>query len=329
MWNHRLLCASLGAVTACTGAASAPSPVPKEKPVVSTVSPPVSAPANVDPGFRVTDGAAPFVVDGDRLVELHDGAVILRDAKLAETSRVGTGVKSFAVLPRHGIAVRSGLTLQVLAGGTTTTYANALNDVVATDKSDEVWQVSATMATRSALVKDADAHRVRAKQANKLPDGARAIHATLADGNLAIASQDAILVASAAGLASFAASGVARHLGAGPAANTVWASDSARHGVTLWKLADGKATALATHALPASETVVHMAGAGAHAAAVVAHGQGPQVTYSLVAFTAKGEAWRAPLGSAAATYLVALDAKRVVVRAQQFRAFDVATGKPL
>lgn len=316
-------CALLGAVTGCNGAASSPAPAPK----ASTVS----APTNQDPGFVVTDGAAPFVVDGDRLVELRDGVVLVRDAKLVEIDRLGTGVKSFAVLPGHGIAMRSGLTLQIAAGGTSTTYTNALNDVVATDQPDEIWQVGATVATRSALVKGADANRLRATKASKLPEGVRPAHATLSDGSLAIAGQSAILVVSDAGLTPYAWSGAARHLGPGPDASSVWVSTDLHH-VTLLKLAEGKAVPTAVHAAKADETIVHMAAAGAHAAAVVAQGTGTQVTYSLVVFTAKGEAWRASLGAAPSSYLVALDARRVVVRedpSHRFRVFDVATGKAL
>ncbi|MGN6110152.1 MAG: hypothetical protein ACTHU0_33915 [Kofleriaceae bacterium] len=328
MWNRREFCATLGWLAACNGAASSPKEPSKE----DRVRPPATEGVDIVRAH----GPAPFAFDGDRLIELRDGTIVVRDvrdAKLAETAKLAiAGATGFAVLPDHSLAVRAGGQLHHVVGtAVRASYAGAGDRVAATDQPDEVWIVDRRAVTRVKFGTDKLAGMLVPRKVFDLPEGLLPGFATLVDGSLVRSTHAVIVQATATALRSFAWMGYSRHLGPGPDASSVWASIGFDK-VALVALAGDTAKAIATHPLASGESIADLAGHGAHAAAVIGRGIGEQARYELVVYTAKGERWRAPLGTGPELHQVALDATRVVVRTQPggaLRGWDLATGKPL
>lgn len=333
MWNRREFCATLGWIAACNGAASSPKEPSKEDRVSPPAPTPPRRPVNEEAEIVLAEGPAPFAFDGDRLIELRDGTIVVRDAKLAETARLAiAGATGFAVLPDHSLAVRAGTQLHHVVGtAIRATYPGVGEPVAATDQPDELWLVARRSVTRAKFGTDKLAGMLVPRKVLELPESLLPGFATLADGSLVRSTPTEIVQATATAVRSFAWMGYSRHLGPGPDASLVWASIGFDK-VALVALAGDTAKATATHALASGEAIAHLAGHGAHAAAVVGRGIGEAARYELVVYTAKGERWRAPIGTGPELHQVALDATRVVVRTQPggaLRGWDLATGKPI
>ncbi len=342
MWNRREFCVSLGALAACNRATITTA---KEDRVQSThhpmSAPPVDGNAvptaarlpapNEDPGFTVLEGPASFVLDGDRLLELRAGAVVVRDFALTETATLPvTGAVAFAVLPDHSVLVRvahgGGSQLQHVVNKIATTYDDEAGALLPTESATEVWTVTPLRALRSRFGTGSLAGMIVAGKGFDLPEGTLAARATLVDGSLAVSHQMSILRITPTAAVAHPWTGFSRHLGPGPDSTSVWVSVGL-HAVALVSLAAGDARAVITHALKPDETIVHLASYGAHVAAVIAHGLGTGVTFSLAVFDAKGEQWRAALGAQSRGHAVAVSERRVVVQSgPTFRSWDVASG---
>ncbi len=259
---------------------------------------------------------------------------MLLDKAFAETGTLPlTGVTAFALLGDGSILATTVAgtkreTHHVVGTAVKRTYLGEPGSLAPSEKADELWSYTARGATRSQL---GSGKLLVPRKTYDLPEGATGAVTTLADGDLVVASQSALVRCDPAAMTSFTWSGTSRHLGRGPDADSVWASDGVR-AVALVKLAGAAAKATVTHKLKDTETLIHLAGHGAYAAGVIAQGLGAGVTYALVVWTATGEAWRTSLGSDRASYFVAVDAKRVALvtrPAGALRSWAIASGKPL
>jgi len=288
------------------------------------------------PHYALADGPAPFSFDGDELIELRDGIMIRRDAALAELSRLPlTDVTSFAVLRDRSLVVLVAPAAgpprvhRVVAGLSTASYESHGKHLAPTEKPNEIW-----------VVDDRDVSREQFETAGMIPNVVHPLPSNMSrgfvalpDGTVAVSSTTAILHASSTKLTSYAWAGGSKHLALGPRPRTLWASsNNNQNTIALVTLEGTEAKLIVRHALKPDEVLLHLAGSGEHAAAVIAHTSEPAPPeFALVVYTAKGEQWRVPLGGPRQTFYAAVSATRVVVRSNPpylLRAWDLATGKP-
>lgn len=342
MWTRRGFLAGVGALplAACertrtkdTGMAP-PTPPTREGPGTYI---------QYDPGFSATLEPAPFVFDGEALVEVRDGAVIRRDARFAERGRLAIAEAARAVVLADGsLAVLAGLRskkqVHHVVGDAVVASATGMGDaILATEDPATLWMWDRGGASGLARVQfgsGALAGTLVPTASYELPDGLQPAWARQLDGSIVLASQSAISRATATELTRYAWAGFARHVGAGPDARLVWCADRGTNQVALVALegagASARAVATATHALRTGEALVDFAAAGDVAAAVVARPGAPTV-FTLVGFDARGERWRAPLGDVRRAFHVAVSATRVVVRTEpggELAAWLRDTGAP-
>ncbi|MFN0248476.1 MAG: hypothetical protein ACKV2T_16405 [Kofleriaceae bacterium] len=287
----------------------------------------------IDPGFHSV-GRSPLVADGEGWIELGDGVVIRRDAKLAETGRIAIeGGRSVAVLADRSLIVcatsaGSRIANHVAGNAIASSHASTADWVLPTESADAYWAVGSRWIDRVAI--GGTATRQYPLPENSYPFSA----AVTSDHRVVIANLYGILRTDPE-LATFAWENPPSHLGAGPDASLVWASlnpwkNGPAH-VALVKLDGAAASAIAKHALPAGEAIVHFSGNGAVAVATTARSLAPsRAAFSLVAYDSKGERWRVALGEDSQGYYTAMSATRVVVLAKPsnaLRSWDLATGK--
>jgi hypothetical protein len=309
---------------------------------VSSTSPATSAPtprsgASEDVGYNIQNGPAPFFLAGGSLYELRNGELIVRDGKLAETSRLPLKNVSSATALVDGSLVVSTIenhkrkTHHVVNGAVVKIYDLGLIGALGpTEKATEVWSIDKRSANRDRFGADKQAHLLMPVEYLDLPEGPMGAYAFQPDGSVVVATQMGLTRCTATAATSFEWDGTARHVVPGPDGTSVWVSEDVR-AVDLVKLDGGKVVPVKRFALAADETVIHLAGTGKEVVAVVATGEGP-VTYALVAFTAAGKRWTTDLGAGRRVYQVAADDKRVVLRTEpdfELTQFDIATGKPL
>ncbi|MBS1123060.1 MAG: hypothetical protein H6Q90_5288 [Deltaproteobacteria bacterium] len=290
------------------------------------------------PGYSRADGPAPFSFDGDELLEVRDGVLIRRDAALAEISRLPlTDVTTFTVLRDRSLAVRvapaagAPLLHHLVAGRSKASYASHGKLLAPTEKPNELWEVDDRSVSREQFGTDKLAGMLVPNVTHPLPENTLPGFAAFSDGTIAVSNITAILHADATKLSSYTWAGGSRHLAPGPGPRTLWASDNFDK-IALVSLEGTEAKPIARHSLKPDEVLLHLAGSGDHAAAVIARtpDTGP-TEFTLAVYTTKGEQWRAPLDSPRQIFYAALSATRVIVRAEpQFllRAWDLATGKP-
>ncbi|MEO8845218.1 MAG: hypothetical protein ABI591_05870 [Kofleriaceae bacterium] len=329
IWTRRSFLSGLGLAT-LAAACRREGPAPDRRP------PPLPGGTDlVDPGWDPVHGRAPFQCDGDELVELFDGALIRRDAKRAELWRVAIAdARSFAVLPDHSVVVlaepKTGRVVHhVIDGKLASTQPHHADTILPMTSPTSYWAVSS-------WVEQVDLVGTAKHDQVPLPENTN-VYASdvLSDGSIAMANLWGILRFAPA-LTTFKwDKGNPSHVGAGPDATTVWAASSPH--IMLASLANDRATPVATHTLVAGEELVHFAGKGAHAAAIIAHTVGPhRAACSLVVYDQSRELWRAPLGEHRSAW-VALSATRVAARLGAIdhasslapgllRSWDLATG---
>ncbi len=289
------------------------------------------------PYYSRADGPAPFSFDGEELLEIRDGVLIRRDAALMEVSRLPlTDVTSFAVLRDRSLVVLVDPAAgpprvhQVVDGRSKASYESHGKLLAPTEKLDEIWIVDHRHVSREQFGTDKLAGMLVPNLTHPIPLNMPPGFAALADGTIAVSSTTAILLADAVKLSSYAWTGGSRYLGPGPALRTLWSSENVDK-IVLVKLEGTEAKVIARHALKPDEVILHLAGSGDHAAAVIARTGTAQSEFTLVVYTVKGEHWRAPLGGPRQIFYAALSASRVVVRSNPpylLRAWDLATGKP-
>ena len=290
------------------------------------------------PGYSRADGPAPFSFDGDELLEVRDGVLIRRDAALAEISRLPlTDVTSFAVLRDRSLVVlvKPAASLprvhHVVAGRSKASYASHGKLLAPTENLNEIWVVDDRHVSREQFGTDNLTGMMVPNVTHVLPQNMGPGFAALPDGTIAVSSNTAILHADATKLSSYTWTGDSEHLAPGPGPRTLWTSANFDT-VALVSLEGTEAKVIARHALKPDETILHLAGAGEHTAAVIARtSETAPVEFTLAVYTTKGEQWRAPLGGPRQLFYAALSATRVVVRAEPqylLRAWDLATGKP-
>ena len=290
-------------------------------------------------GFSPIFGPAPFAFDGEELLENSDGALIRRDTALAELSRLPLKqVTSFAILRDRSLAVVAEARLHhVIGNEVAASYGPSRAIVLPTESAVELWQLNARGVSRDRFGEGKAAKLLMPTAVYSFPEGNLPGVASLADGSIAVSNQSAILHADAHSLKSYSWDGYSRHLAPGPEPRTLWAS----HGldkVALVRLEGANVRTLAMHSLRPTETIVHMAGSGEHAAVVVASptGDATLVAFALVLFNARGEQWRSALAEKPRYFMVAMSATRVVLRfssvppqpSYELRAWDLASGKP-
>lgn len=347
-WSRRQFTAALGLtpLLACDrGTRNAPKQTVTQPGIAPTVTEPTVAPTKpsmhyqpAGPGYLISDGPAPLAFDGTDLLEIRDGALIRRDASLAEVSRLPLkDVTSFAVLRDRSLVVRvdpadrSPQLHHVIAGKSAASYDTKRKHLAPTEKPNELWQVDPQGVDRDEIGTNKEVAFLLPVASHALPNGTSPEFAALADGTLAISNMVEILHADAKTLARYAFDGACRHLAPGPEPRTLWINDNFRS-IVLARLEGTTAKVIARHALPPGETILHLAGSGDHAVVVIAQTTEPAPTvFELAAYTVQGERWRVPLTSPRQTFFAALSATRVVVRAGPqylLRAWDLATGKP-
>jgi hypothetical protein len=306
MWTRRGFLSSLGLAT-LAAACRREGPTPDRRP------PPLPGGRDlVDPGWDPVNGRAPFQFDGDELVELFDGALVRRDAKRAEIGRVAIAdARSFAVLPDHSVLVladtKTGRAVHhVIAGKLASSQPHNEQVVLPMTSSTSYWAVSI-------WVEQVDLVGTAKHLQVPLPENTNVYASDVqSDGSIVMANLWGILRFDPA-LTTFKwDKGNMSYVGAGPDATTVWVASHPN--IMLASLANDRATPVATHTLAHGEELVHFAGKGAHAAAVIAHTVAPwRAACTLVVYDQTRELWRAPLGEHRSAW-VAMSPTHVAVR---------------
>jgi hypothetical protein len=264
------------------------------------------------------------VFDGEELVQLGAGAVIRRDAKLAEVSRVPVeGVTSVAVLADRSLVVLAGTTVhRIVNNKPASSHASTADLLLRATSPTAYWAINPRLLRRVNAASGSSELDVSVPENTKTPTAAVAD-----DGSLGIANLWGLLHVERE-IETFAWKNAPHAIGPGPDALSWWATLDLDK-VALLHLASKTATALASHTLGQGESIVHFTSRGAIAAAVIARAIEPhRASLALVTFDAKGERWRVPLPDSRGYYAM-LSSTRVVTLSTSggaFRGYDLATG---
>lgn len=335
MITRRNFCIVLGGLVACNGSKQT-SPVEPQRDKAAPKGKEGDMERNEDPGFNVQSGPSWLVFQRDRVIDAtKDPAVVLDATTLAEIEKLPVG-GALTVLPDDSIAVLvrtdKGTDLHhVVKNKVVAKFSSSPGELFASDKPNELWRLVGGLAMREKFGDGKLAHMMVPIKAIDVVDPSNGrrpgVVAALADGNFAFVGNSEIYKVELSGPKMFAREGnTIRHIGPGPDPMSLWVSNGYDK-LELVKLAGDKAQVQKSYVIE-PDTIIHMAGAGKHAAVVIAHGHGPGVTYSVAVFDETKERWRQPLGGERLAYYVALNDKRVIVRAgDKLRGFDLATGK--
>jgi hypothetical protein len=263
--------------------------------------------------------------------------VIERDRKLAETGRILLrNVVAFAPLSDHSLVVstKDGQDVQthhVVDGVVAQSYLGNVEPMVASDVADQFYRIDGRHVWRDKFGVLKNGPILLPVENYDLPEGPQGAYTRLTNGDLVVVTQSALVRCTAKKATVYEWEGFSRHVGPGPDENTVWVTDSLGE-IVLVKLSGTVAVEKKRIALAPDEAVLHLASAGDRVAAIVAVRTDGKLTWWVVAWTEKGELWRAKVGDKRAIFYVSMDAKQVVVRSQpayDLFGFDAATGKPL